>query len=118
MYNFCQQNAIKLIIIDILRKKSVRSNGTIPSFSPSSPPSLLQTLTDCSDVHIDSYSLLADYAGVAELYNSHGAHISEFTHTLIGIVVAKKIDSLLQNKSWEKQSQRCGKEDRLVHELS
>ena len=91
MYNFCHNNNIKLIIIDIpikVDEKSIRS-----SFSTS----LFQTIIQYSDEYVVSDSLIADYVGVAELHLPHGAwHISEFTHTLIGVSVAKKVKSMIQ----------------------
>jgi lysophospholipase L1-like esterase len=90
MYNFCHQNNIKLIIIDI---PVTKGKGIRTSFSPS----LFKTIINYSDGYVASDSLLADYAGVAELHVPHGhRHISEFTHTLLGVSVAKIIRSLIQ----------------------
>lgn len=91
MYNFCHQNNIKLIIIDIPQITEGKRIRT--SFSAS----LFQTIINYSDGYVASDSLLADYAGVAELHVPHGhRHISEFTHTLLGVSVAKIIRSLIQ----------------------
>ena len=91
MYNFCHKNNIKLIILDI--PKPVEENRFRTSFSAS----LFQTIIKYSDAYVVSDSLLDDYSGVAELFLPHGqGHISEFTHTLLGVAVAKKIISLIQ----------------------
>ena len=91
MYNFCSKNNIKLIIIDI---PQIAGAGRIKtSFSGS----LLETIANYSDAYIVSDSLLADYIGVAELHVPHGhRHISEFTHTILGVAVANKIESLIK----------------------
>jgi lysophospholipase L1-like esterase len=91
MHDFCYKNNIKLIIIDIPRIAG--ENGIKSSF----PSSLLPTIVNHSDAYIISDSLFGDYAGVAEFHVPHGhRHISEFTHTLLGVAVAKKIKSLIQ----------------------
>jgi lysophospholipase L1-like esterase len=91
MYNFCHKNNIKLIIMDI--PKITAKNRFKTSFSVS----LLQTIMNYSDGYVVSDSLLDDYAGVAEIFLPHGhRHISEFTHTLLGVSVAKKIRLLIQ----------------------
>ena len=91
MYKFCYKNNIKLIIIDIptiAEKKQIKT-----SFSDS----LYRNITNYSDGCIFSDSLLAEYIGVAEIHKPHGhLHISEFTHTLLGVAAAKKISLLIQ----------------------
>jgi len=85
MYTFCKSNDIKFIILDI------------PTFQGSSfPPSLYQIAKNSCDIFIDSTSVLNDYLDVAEIHVPHGQrHISEFTHILIGVIVAKSIISNL-----------------------
>ncbi|MBN2031459.1 hypothetical protein JW824_14590 [bacterium] len=91
MYNFCESHDVKFIVIDIPDLKG--ENGMRSSFYGS----LFQTVTDYSNAYILSDSLLSDYVGVAELHLPRGhLHISEFTHTLIGVSVAQKIISLIQ----------------------
>jgi hypothetical protein len=91
MYKFCQKNDIKLIIIDI----PLVFEGN--KFKSSFHPSLLKTVQSHSDGYILSDALLYDFDGVAELHVPHGQrHISEFTHSLLGISAAKKIKSLIQ----------------------
>lgn len=91
MYDFCHKNNIKLIIVDIPKRvggKQIRS-----SFYGS----LSQDIPKYSDGTIFSESLIADYVGVAEIHRPHGLrHISEFTHTLLGVTIAKKIILLTQ----------------------
>lgn len=91
MYYFCQKNNIKLIIIDI--PQITKENRSKTSFTES----MFNTISNYSDGYIFSKSLLADYIGVAEIHRPHGhRHISEFTHTLFGVSIAKKIISLSQ----------------------
>ncbi len=91
MYNFCKKNNIKLIIIDIPKI----TDGHL--IQPSVPKSLIENMTKYSDGYISSTSLIADYAGVAEIHRPHGhRHISEFTHAIFGVSAAKEIISLSQ----------------------
>ncbi len=91
MYGFCRKNNIKLIIVDIPR---IADGKQIKS---SFYGSLSQDIPKYSDATIFSDSLISDYAGVAEIHRPHGQrHISEFTHTLLGVSIAKKIISLNQ----------------------
>lgn len=87
MYDFCRTNNVKLIIVDI---PQVSKFGGIKSSFAST---LLDTAANHSDAYVDSVSLLGDYQGVAEIHLPHGhRHISEFTHAIIGVAVAKKIE--------------------------
>lgn len=81
MFTFCKSNDIKLIILDI------------PTLQGSSfPPKLYQIAKNNCDIFIDSASVLNDYLDVAEIHLSHGQrHISEFTHILLGVTIAKRI---------------------------
>lgn len=91
MYNFCKDNNIKLIVIDIPQIEGV--NSVKSSFSSL----LLPTVINNSDAYFTTDMLLSDYVGVAELHVPHGhRHISEFTHTLFGVAVAKKIQQINQ----------------------
>lgn len=91
MYKFCYKNNIKLIIIDI--PTIAEKNQFKTSFSES----LSRKIANYSDGYILSDLLLAEYRAIAEIHRPHGhRHISEFTHTLLGIAVAKKISSLIQ----------------------
>ena len=91
MYKFCYKNNIKLIIIDI--PTIAEKNQFKTSFSES----LSRNIANYSDGYIFSDSLLAEYMGIAEIHKPHGyRHISEFTHTLLGVAAAKKISLLIQ----------------------
>ena len=77
------------MIIDI---PSRSGDGKIISSFPSL---LLSNARRYSDAYVDSVVLLSDYSGVGELHMPRGqGHISEFTHTIIGVAAAKKIRSL------------------------
>lgn len=92
MYKFCYKNNIKLIIIDIPR--TAGKNQFKTSFSEP----LSRNIATYSDGYIASDSVLAEYMGIAEIHKPHGhRHISEFTHTLLGVAAAKKISLLIQN---------------------
>ena len=90
MYTFCTNNNIRLIILDIPR---VQGQSQIQS---SFDQALVPVLSENSDAYFMSDLLLADYSGVAELHVPHGhRHISEFTHTILGVAAAKKIRELV-----------------------
>lgn len=87
MYVLCKKNNIKLIII------------TIPIIQPDYvkspiPEEMYQsTLRNC-DIFVESEKVLMDYNNLIELRREHGSrHISEFTHCLLGIKIAKEIIS-------------------------
>lgn len=90
MYQFCHDYQIKLIIIDIpVAEKRKQYNS---SFTPSIRP----IIEKFSDANIKSYDVLAEYAGIVDIHLPNGAvHISEFTHILLGVEIAKKIESFL-----------------------
>lgn len=87
LYEFCRSRNIELILMDIPR---ISGSSSLPS-------SILERSPEYGDALIDGPSLLADYAGAAELHIPHGAmHISEFTHAILGVAAAKQIESWLQ----------------------
>lgn len=93
MYAFCQQNKMILIILDLpcfaLTGECFVQNGVIQS---SIPTELLPTVKTNNDIFISSKELLADYIGIGELHRPHGQnHISEFTHLIYGIELARRI---------------------------
>ena len=91
MYHFCQKNGIKLIILDIPQRSD--DSALITSFSES----MMMNIDSYSHEHIPSEALLVDFADVADIHRPHGhKHISELTHTLLGVSAAKKIIPLLQ----------------------
>lgn len=85
MSRFCAQQGIRLIVVDI------------PAFAPSYrsttslPPALRARLASAGVELLDSEQLLASYQGVAELHLPNGYHhISEFTHTMIGLELGRR----------------------------
>lgn len=94
MYEFCTENNIKLVIIDI---PATNYNDEIFSSFPSS---LLPAALAYSDAYVDGASLLEEYFNVGELHLPHGQrHISEFTHAVIGVDAAKKIAVFIATNS-------------------
>ncbi len=91
LYSACQEAGVKLIILDIPVKTH---EGTIAS---SIPDDLRAVVARSSDAFVDSQHLLAEYDGVAELHvpNGHN-HISEFSHTMLGIEAARYAISWLR----------------------
>jgi len=87
MYSSCKKNNIKLIIftIPIIHPEYIRS--------PLPEEMYQATLGNC-DVFIESEKVLKDYNNLIELRREHGIrHISEFTHCLLGVRIAKEIIS-------------------------
>lgn len=86
MQQFCERNGIRLIVVDVpARRESYR-------FVPSLTEPMLERLRASKMEVVASQSLLAIYDGAAEMHVLHGNHhISEFTHTLIGAEVARRI---------------------------
>lgn len=86
MSEYCKDNGIKFIIVDI---PSYNDEGGIQS---SLPVSLRDTVAIHSDYFVDTLEILSDYVGVVEIHRPNGQrHISELTHTMIGIDAAKFI---------------------------
>jgi hypothetical protein len=87
MYSSCKKNNIKLIIFGI------------PWFYPEGikppwPDDMHETIIANCDVFVDSGKVLEDYNNLVALCKEHGHHhISEFTHCLLGVEIAKEIIS-------------------------
>jgi len=94
MYTFCKSNNIKLIILDI------------PTLNSSSfPYNLSQIAKNNCDIYISSTSVLNDYFKISEIHVPSGhRHISEFTHILLGVSVAKSIIAKLYHYNLKKNS--------------
>jgi hypothetical protein len=85
-YRFCKQNNIKLIILDlptISKRNEIQSSVT---------PDLQDLMRANSDVFMYSKELLHPYRNVADFHLPHGSrHISELTHMIFGIEIARTI---------------------------
>jgi len=87
MYSFCRKNNIKLIIcnIPIIHPDYVKSPM---------PEEMYESAVKNCDIFIESEKVLEDYNKLIELRREHGSrHISEFTHCLLGVRMAKEIVS-------------------------
>lgn len=86
MQRFCIKNGIRFIVADIPMMPS-RYHFT------SSLSSALRTKLDNAHIeYIASETLLQKYSGAAEMHVPHGYnHISEFTHTLIGMEIGQRL---------------------------
>jgi len=90
MHLYCQRNNAKLIILDIPRRQG--EYGSKSSF----PEALVKSVTNFGGEYLASDSILEDFSEVGQIYVPHGHHISEMTHTLIGITIGKHIIDHLQ----------------------
>jgi hypothetical protein len=92
MYAFCQRNDIRLVILDIPRTRKPEEG----SFASSVPADLVESFRANSDVFISSEEILGPYRSVAELHLPRGhRHISEFTHTMLGLATAERIRQII-----------------------
>ena len=86
MQRFCVSHGIRFIVVDI---------PTMPKsykYASSLSPALRKRFEAAHIEYISSESLLHRFEGVAEIHVPHGYHhISEFTHTLIGMEVGEKM---------------------------
>jgi len=92
MYNFCNINDIKFIIVDIPKADN---NGFVSSMSYD----FKEYLVKHSDFFIDSESILVPYSDIVEIHQLHGqSHITEFTHMFIGLELGKVIRQTIENE--------------------
>lgn len=81
MAQFCASRGMRFIVVDIPR--------------PNAPYELISSIPDGMLKNVETVSsreLLAEFDGVAEMHVPHGhRHISEFTHTLIGAELGRRI---------------------------
>lgn len=86
MQQFCDDHGTRLFVVDIPTRKGEYRFGS------SLPEAVRARLATSSVEIISAESLLGSFDGSAEMHVSHGArHISEFTHTLIGAEVGRRI---------------------------
>lgn len=86
MHRFCANRGIRFIVVDIPTRLALYRFGS------SFPPLLLERLKAAGVEYVSSQSVVADFDGAAEMSVPHGhGHISEFTHTLIGIAIGKRL---------------------------
>ena len=86
MNEFCRSNGMRFIVVDI----PVRPGAL--QFGSSLPAGMAERLRASGVELILSGDLLAPYQGTAEMHVPNGQqHISEFTHTLIGVEIARRI---------------------------
>jgi len=87
MHAFCRTNGIRLVILDVPRV-DVSTGETRSSI----PPELLPVARASCEQLVLGEDELADFEGVTNLHVPHGQrHISELTHCVLGIAVAKRI---------------------------
>lgn len=83
----------RFIIIDI------PTLGGRRDFTSSVPTQLTQAMRENAAAFIGSEGVLGRYRGVAEFHVPNGhRHISEFTHFMLGVELAKSIASLMEEK--------------------
>lgn len=83
---FCEERGIRFIVVDVPRRESAYRSA------PSLTPALEQALRASGVEIVDSGTLLDALQGAAEMHVANGhQHISELTHTLIGVDVGRRI---------------------------
>ncbi|NND91585.1 MAG: hypothetical protein HKN42_12055 [Granulosicoccus sp.] len=91
IYDVTHEMGAKLIILDIPQVEALnRSRSSVVE-------GLLSTVQENSD-HFVSNDVLSRYQGSARLHVPHGQfHISEFTHTILGVEAASHIQEEIEN---------------------
>jgi hypothetical protein len=86
MHRFCEARGIRFILIDIPHENApYRYESSLPS-------ALIERLNKARIEYISSESLLEKFDGAAEMHRLHGDHhITEFTHTLIGVEIGRRL---------------------------
>ena len=86
MHRFCEDRGIRFILVDI---PTVRAPYRYQS---SLPPALTERLGKAHIEYISSQAVLKEFDGTAEIHRLHGDHhITEFTHTLLGTELGKRL---------------------------
>jgi nucleotide-binding universal stress UspA family protein len=86
MQRWCAERRIRLIVVDI------PSVAGAHRFETSLPDELRRSLDAAGIEVLDSRTVLAGFDGAAEFHVPHGHnHISEFTHTMIGVKLGEAI---------------------------
>jgi hypothetical protein len=86
MQRFCRERGARLLIVDIPRP------GGPYRVVESMPASAMKRLGEAQMELVSSRALLADFDGAAEMHLPAGhRHISEFTHTAIGVELGRRI---------------------------
>jgi lysophospholipase L1-like esterase len=86
MHEVCKANGIRLIVADIPARPGEHR------FAPSLPEAMAARLKTAGVELIEAQALFAPFQHAAELHVPNGhQHISEFTHTLIGAEIARRV---------------------------
>lgn len=86
LYSVCERNGIKLVVVDI--PVQVADGQVVSSF----PETLRSAALRYSHAFIESGVVFEEYAGTVDLHVLHGhRHISEFSHTIIGVEIGRRI---------------------------
>lgn len=86
MHRFCEERGIRFIVADIpVRVGPYRYQSSVPQ-------ALLDRMMASRVEYLSSMSFLQRYDGAAEMHVPNGhRHISEFTHTLIGVEIGRQL---------------------------
>ena len=86
MHRFCADNGMRLLVVDIPRRTEP------PRFASSLPGELRARFEAAGIEYVPSEAVLGPVEGAGEIHVAHGHHhISEFTHTLIGVEIARRL---------------------------
>lgn len=89
IYEACRQNNIKLVILDLPQFDALQLSASSMS------ERLKKTAKNNSDLFIDGLEKLGDYRDMKILFMPNGKkYISEFAHVILGVAIAKEIESL------------------------
>lgn len=86
MHKFCTERGIRFIVVDIPMYSGPYQ------YRSSLPLTLVNRLNSAKIEYLSSHALLEPFNSAAEMHVAHGQHhISEFTHTLIGAAINRRL---------------------------
>jgi hypothetical protein len=98
MYAAARNAGARLIVVDIPARRrwtadiDSKNGEDNPTFISSVPEALRPQFRANSDLFISSEEVLSDVRGILPLHRPHGhGHITEFTHALLGVAIARDI---------------------------
>lgn len=95
IHDIARRNGVGVILVDIPQAEGDNLSSV--------PDALRPVVQSSTDIYIDSNALFDSYVGVAELHVPHGhRHISELSHTLIGVEVGRQILALRTDRAASK----------------
>lgn len=88
LYAFCREHGIRLIILDVPRRRRLRG----PMVESSVPPNLIPAFRANSDIFLPAETVFAKFRREADIHMPNGQnHISEYGHRELGLAAGRAI---------------------------